>query len=178
MATSENGYQVLFSNRTHGDLPRLRKVVIPGTGRHLFLRDGSVAMIIAHFVLWFHQKIEPINNKVWDEWGWAVRPKRGQTSGYSNHASGTAADINATLHPLGRRWTFKAWQYTKMRARLALYAGCLRLGIDYKIRPDEMHVEINRSLKYCEKVARMLCRTKRGKRILKANPGLREVIFS
>lgn len=179
MASSQNGYEVLTTNRTTGDYPRLRKTVIPGTGRHLYLRDGSVAFMIALFVLWFHERVERIDNKVWDEWGWAKRPIRGSTTGYSNHASGTAADINATMHPLGVRWTFKAWQYVKIRWWLKFVGmGVLRHGIDYQNRPDEMHVEIDKTLTHVEKVARKRMKGKRGQRILAANPGLEAVILS
>jgi hypothetical protein len=177
MATSQNGYPVLFNNDTTGPLPRLRKTIIPDTGRHLYLRDGSVALVLADFTLWFHENVERIDNKIWDEWGWAVRAVRGQTSGYSNHASGTAIDINATMHPLAKRWTFNAAQYAKIRAQIRTYDGCLRHGIDYRTRPDEMHVEINKALKDVEAVARRVAQTPRGQRILRANPGLFEVVM-
>jgi hypothetical protein len=54
----------------------------------------------------------------------------------------------------------------------------IRWGGDYEGRKDEMHFEINRSLSICEKLARQLTRTPRGKKILEANPGQREIIFS
>lgn len=176
MATSQNGYPVITSNRTTGDFPRLRKTVIPGANRHFYFRDGSVAMVLAHFLLWFHEKVERIDLGVWDEWGWANRLIRGGVA-TSNHASGTAFDVNATVHPLGKRYTFKAWQYARMRARLVFYRGCIRLGLDYKTRPDEMHGEIVKPLLVVQKLARYLCSTPRGKRILAANPGLLEVIW-
>lgn len=177
MATSQNGYPVLFDNRTTGSLPRLRKTVIPDTGRHFYVRDGSVALVLADFTLWFHENVERIDNKTWDDWGHAVRAIRGQTSGYSNHASGTAIDINATMHPLAKRLTFNRAQYAKIRAQIKTYDGCLRHGIDYRTRPDEMHVEINASLDKVEIVAQRLINTPRGQRILKANPGLLEVVM-
>src|SRR4051812_28143633 len=96
---SQNGYPVIETNRTTGSLPRLRKWIIPGTDRHVFLRDGSVGFVLVHLALWFHNTIERLDRGVWDEWGWAVRPVRGQTTGYSNHAAGAAEDLNATLHP-------------------------------------------------------------------------------
>lgn len=177
MATSQNGYAVLFDNRTTGPLPRLRKTVIPGTGRHFYTRDGSVSLVLADFALWFHENVERLDNKIWDEWGHAVRAIRGQTSGYSNHASGTALDINATMHPLGKRLTFNRAQYVKIRAQIKSYDGCLRHGIDYRTRPDEMHVEINASLDRVEVVALRIINTPRGQRILQANPGLEAVVM-
>jgi hypothetical protein len=176
MATSQNGWPVIFN----GDSPYLHTWVIPaknGTLR-IRMRRGSAGFLLAHWLLWFSETIEDLTGKILDDWGWAVRPVRGQTSGYSNHASGTAFDANALLHVLGKRGTFRRWQYIKMRARLLLYRGCIRLGIDYVNRPDEMHGEINRMLPKCERVARRLMDSPRGKRILKANPGQRKVILS
>src|SRR4051812_29568389 len=103
MATTVNGHTVLFSNRTSGELPRLRKWLIPGTHRHLYMRDGSMGFVLAHCALWFDESIErlDITGQVWDEWGWAVRPVRGKSTGYSNHSGGVAEDLNATRHPRG-----------------------------------------------------------------------------
>lgn len=175
MATSANGWPVLLTGSA-----KLHTFVIPAkTGVFkIRLRGGSAGFILAHFLLWFAEVIEPVAGKILDDWGHAVRPVRGQTSGYSNHASGTAFDVNALKHPLGVRGTFRRWQYVKMRARLALYVGCLRLGIDYQNRPDEMHGEINKPLASCERVAKLLMRTPRGRRILAANPGQKRVILS
>src|SRR6185436_1098451 len=80
MATSVNGYPVLSTNRTTGPLPRLRKWVVPGANRHLLVRDGSTGFLLLHFALWWHESIGKLDAKgaPWDEWGWAVRPVRGQ----------------------------------------------------------------------------------------------------
>ena len=101
MSTSQNGYQVLLANNPTGPLPRLRRWQIGGTGRAVTLRDGSAGFLLAHVAHWFHANIEAIDTGILDDWGWAVRPVRGQTTGYSNHASGTAIDVNATRHPRG-----------------------------------------------------------------------------
>lgn len=184
MATSQNGYPVLFSNRTTGPHPRLRKLVIPlkkGDPRHFFVRDGSPALHLGTFALWWHERLEPINQGIWDEWGWAVRPVRGQTSGYSNHASGTAIDIDATEHPRGvaTSRTFTAEEINKIHRRLRFHDGVLRWGGDYSGTPDGMHVELDKPIADAERVARKkLIDSPRGKRILSANPGLLAVIMS
>lgn len=181
MASSQNGYPVLFSNRTSGDLPRLRKWVIPRTNRHLYLRDGSTGFLLAVNALWFHERIERLDNTTWDEWGWAVRPVRGQTSGYSNHSSGTAEDLNATKHPRGvsTRSTFTAAQVERVHERLdGRMERTLRWGGDYHSTPDGMHFEIDRSLSDCERVARKLIERPLGERVLAANPGAKAVILS
>lgn len=178
MSTSQNGYPVL-EVRYDGPLPRLRRWVIPGTGRHLILRDGSAGFVLLHLALWLHETVERIDHGVWDEWGWASRPVRGSSTTTSNHASGTACDLNATLHPLGKRGTFSPAQAKRIRRRLRImYLGMVRWGGDYRIRADEMHFELVRPLGSVERLARGLMRTKRGRRILAANPGAREVIES
>ena len=174
MATSQNGFPAL----EWGD-PKLHRWLVPGTNRYFVLRNGSAGFLLCHFILWFHKKVERLNlpGDVWDEWAYAYRPVRGSTSGLSNHASGTAVDLNATKYPLGTTH-MKYWRMLRIRARLLMYRKCIRWGGDYEGRKDQMHFEINRPLRGCERVARLLCRTPRGRRILRANPGQRGVIFS
>lgn len=183
MATSQNGFSVFETPRTSGSLPRLRKWVIPGSGRHFLIRDGSVGFLLAFFALFWHEKINDLSRPgtVWDEWGWAFRPIRGQSSGFSNHASGTAVDLDATAHPLGVPIlrTFKPWQIAKIRWGVRRFRRALRWGGEWS-RPDGMHVEIapGVGLQRCERIARRLVDTPRGKRLLDANPGARQVILS
>lgn len=178
---SQNGYPVIESARTSGAHPRLRTFKIPGVNRTLNLRDGSVGFLLVHFALWWHETIHRLDQGTWDEWGWNVRPVRGQTSGYSNHAAGCAEDLDATLHPRGVSiWkTFTVKQIVQIHARLVFFRGCLRWGGDYQHSPqDGMHIEVVRSMAGVEANARRLMKTPRGKRILAANPGLKEVINS
>ncbi len=174
MATSQNGWRVLPA----GD-GSLHKWIIPGTGRHLVLRDGAAGFLLVYFALWFHHKIERLNEGVWDEWGWAPRPIRGSTT-TSNHASGTAIDLNATRHPLGvaTNATFTKKQQRKIRRQLWMFFGTLRWGGDYKRRPDAMHFEIDRAAGEVERLARILMKTPRGRKILRVNSGQRKVIKS
>ena len=174
MKVSQNGYQCLEP----GD-HRIHRWVIPARNGRLTiaLKQGSAGFILVHWLLWFSETIEDLTGKVLDDWGYAPRKVRNGAD-WSNHYSATAADANSLKHSLGKRGTFKRWQYTKMRARLVLYAGCIRLGIDYQNRPDEMHSEVNRPIRPVERLARRLSKTPRGKRILAANPGQRKVIFS
>lgn len=153
--------------------------VIPsrtGTFR-LRLRGGSAGFLLAHFALWYADSIEKVAGGITDDWGWApLRMVRGSNTWTSNHCSGTAIDLNAVSHPLNTR-TLAAWQKAKIRARLLIYSGCLRGGLDYH-RPDEMHTELNKALPSCERVARRLIPSDRGVRLLKANPGQKAVILS
>lgn len=134
MATSQNGWAVHTSQT---NLTPLSWV----TGR---VRGGDVHAIFDDLCAWFHREIETITKA--HSWGWAYRPIRGRTSGYSNHASGTAIDLNAPKHPLGARGTFTAAQAAKIRAKMREYGGAIRWGGDYSSgRKDEMHFEINTS---------------------------------
>lgn len=171
MAKSQNGYRCITQDETHRWVIPFRETKQKGAYRHLILAPGHNGFILTWWALWFHEVIQPLNVGVWDEWGWAWRPIRGETEVYSNHASGTAVDLNATLHPLGQRRTFKrAWQYTKIRARLVFLRYVVRWGGNYSTRADEMHFEINRRPKAVRKCALRLQKTPRGKRVLKANP--------
>lgn len=180
MSTTVNGWPVIYDNDTFGPLPRLRKWLMPGTNRHFYLRDGACGFLLMHILLWFHESVERLDLGTWDEWGWAVRPVRGQTSGYSNHSGGVAADANATRHPLGVSiWsTFTDKQIRAIRWRLRLYVGLIIWGGNWS-RPDGMHFELaDTTLSKVERLARLLMKSKRGKAILDANPGAAKVIRS
>ena len=168
MATSYNGYPAI---KDSSECKKWRIPVGKGPERHLILAPYSPGFVLAHFAAWFDKKIEDINEeRTWDDWGWAYRNTRGANS-LSNHASGTAIDLNATRHPLGQRGTFSRWQATKIRWKLRVrYRGCIRWGGDYKSRADEMHFEINRPRKDVARLATKLRRTKRGKKIKEMNP--------
>lgn len=180
------GRPVLTATTT-GPLPRLRVWRIPGCDRTLTLRDGSVGFLLIHFALWWHETINPLDKGAWDEWGYAVRPTRTNSAVTSEHAGGGAADLDATQHPQGVPIlrTFKRWQIRRIRKRLKVYTthrGVMVLGWggDYKRTPDGMHVEWAKGagLVDAEEVARRLIDTGRGRRILAANPGARDVILS
>lgn len=177
MATSQNGWPALAN-----DSAKLHTWVIPAkTGEvKLRMRNGSAGFILAHLALYIAEVVAPMAGKVADDWGYAYRPIRGYETDLSNHASGTAMDVNATAHPLGKVGTWPKRQAAKIHARLAwrIYQRAIRWGADYHGRKDEMHFEIVVSLAVCEKVAKRLMKTPRGRRILAANPGQRKVILS
>lgn len=138
MATSQNGWPA-YARGNHPDL-----VVIPHVAGRV--RGGDVATILTHLVLAFDRHVEPLAEAAGqpeDDWGWASRPIIGNPNDLSNHASGTALDLNAPRHPLGKRGTFTAGQVARLRSVLAVYEGVVRWGGDYSGRADEMHFEIN-----------------------------------
>jgi len=65
---------------------------------------------------------------------------RGTTDKLSNHSSGTAIDLNATRHPLGKVGTFPNEKVPMIRALAKKYG--LIWGGDYRNRKDEMHFEV------------------------------------
>jgi len=181
MATTVNGYTVIFDDRTDGPLPRLRKYEVPGVSeRWFYLRDGIHGFILMHVILWHHETVEKLNfNLAWDEWGWAVRPVRGQREGYSNHAGAVAADINSLLHPRGVpvTKTMTDAQIRLIRNRVSFYDGVVIWGGGWNV-PDGMHYELaDIPSRERRALAEKLMASDRGIRIMKANPGLKKVML-
>ncbi|QEM40895.1 MAG: M15 family peptidase [Phage AS32] len=160
------------------DSSKLFTWTVPGDGTKLRLRNGSAGFLLIHLATRFDRKVEDLTGGILDDWGYAYRPIRGYTTTMSNHSSGTAIDLNATQHPLGADNTFTDEEEEKINRLLRKYDGCIRWGGNYKYRVDEMHFEIDRPLRACEKVARRLMSSNRGKKVLRANPGQRRVILS
>lgn len=175
MSTSQNGWPAVASTSS-----LLTTWVIPGQSgdTRLRMRRGSAGFLLAHLALWFDGKVEDLVEPLLDDWAYAYRPVRGYSSTLSNHSSGTAIDLNATDHPLGSTATFDADERRAIVNRVDFYAGCIRWGGTYQGRKDEMHFEIDADLAACEKRARALLDSPRGKRLLKANPGQRAVVLS
>jgi len=172
MALSQNGWRALTPTSR-----LLHSWVIPGDGTKLRLRNGSAGFLLVHLATRFDKRVEDLTEPVLDDWGYAYRPIRGCVA-LSNHASGTAMDLNATDHPLGVKDTFTPEQEQMIHKILRKYNGCIRWGGNYKGRVDEMHFEINKPMADCERVARRLLKSQRGREILKVNPGQRRVILS
>jgi hypothetical protein len=144
---------------------------LPGADRAFTLAPGPPGFLLAHFALWFHECVEPLNVAPFDDWGYARRLIRGSSSTWSNHASGTAIDLNATVHPLGVRDTFSEAHYALIRTRLrGRYAQTIAWGAEWRSRADEMHYEIATSRADVSALVDYLRRTARGRRLLGANP--------
>jgi len=140
---SQNGY---IAN----DISRTKIWDIPGTDRRVRLRKGPPGQLLVELAAWYHVRVEPIDQGQLDDWGYAERTIRGGTS-LSNHASGTAIDLNALRHPLGASGTFQAWQVQRIRRWLRTRHYCVRWGGDYSRRKDEMHWEIVRDVEACRR---------------------------
>lgn len=131
-ASSENGWSA-------NDRSCIASYSLPG-GK-VALRKGDVSVVLLWCAQRWHETVEPL---VWPGiWGYAERNIRGNATTLSNHASGSAVDLNAPRHPLGRRGTFSPAQVVAIRLILNHCEGVVRWGGDYTSRPDEMHLEIN-----------------------------------
>jgi len=123
------------------DAAELHIVSVPIEGTKIKVRCAkAVAPLIAGFCKEFNELIEPIDGGALDDWGYCFRNIRGSTDKLSNHSSGTAIDLNATKHPLGKIGTFPPEKVPMIRALAKKYG--LKWGGDYKGRADEMHFEI------------------------------------
>lgn len=99
----------------------------------------AVAPLLVNFAIEFHEHVEPIDEGQLDDWGYAYRNVRNSPDKISNHASGTALDLNATKHPLGKSNTFTKAQCNTIKLLITKYG--LAWGGTWK-RKDEMHFEI------------------------------------
>ena len=144
MATSQNGYRA-------NDRSLIASYKVPG-GK-ISMRKGDVATVLSYVANRFHSEVEPLK---WPgNWGYAERKIRGGSS-LSNHASGTAIDLNAPAHYLGARGTFSAKQVRAIRRILNDCGGVIRWGGDYRGRKDEMHFEINAGTAAVARVAKAI----------------------
>jgi len=135
MLTSYNGWPASKDQAEIG----IKSYPVPGTLIKLRCAE-KVAPLLVGFAAEFHNLIEPLDVGSLDDWGYAYRDVRGVPGKLSNHASGTAIDLNASRYPLGKQ-TFEPGKVPMLRALTKKYG--LTWGGDYKGRKDEMHYEIS-----------------------------------
>src|SRR5690625_2337693 len=134
---------------TYGTHPRLAP--FPWiTGR---VRKGDAYTVLNELCRRFNNEVEKINPA--HSWGWAYRPVRGATV-VSEHGAGTAIDLNAPKHPLGRQGTFTRSQVNKINQILRDLDGAVRWGGNYAGRKDEMHFELQGGVKKLAAVAKKI----------------------
>ena len=145
MATTRLGWDVFTSSRNSRltDFPWI-------TGK---VRAGDAYTVLNELARRFNSEVETIR-RGWS-WGWAYRPVRG-ASVISEHAAGTAVDLNAPRHPLGKSGTFTAAQVRAIRRILKDLDGAVRWGGDYRGRKDEMHFELQGGVKKLAAVAKKI----------------------
>jgi len=132
MATSQNGFPAAADRALIG----VRTFAVPGRADVLLPVRADIAPLLLEMARWWN---------TWETlmvpgcWGYAYRSIRGQSSGLSNHASGTAIDLNAPRHPLGAVGTLGTMRDAVIEKARSLG---LRSGAEYTGRKDEMHVEV------------------------------------
>lgn len=117
----------------------IKSFIVPGTDLKLACAE-AVAPLLIGFAAEFNRLIEPIDGAKLDDWGYAFRDIRGNVGKLSNHSSGTAIDLNAMKHPLGKVGTFPNEKVPMIRALAKKYG--LIWGGDFRNRKDEMHFEV------------------------------------
>ena len=136
MLTSYNGWPASKDQAEIG----VKSFKVEGSAIKLRCAE-AVAPLLTGFAAEFHALIEPLDVGGGDDWGYAYRDVRGVPGKLSNHASGTAIDLNATRHPLGKVGTFDSAKVPMIQALAKKYG--LTWGGNYRERKDEMHFEIS-----------------------------------
>ena len=135
MTKSQNGWPASPDQKEIG----IKVFKIKNTDRKMRLQKDA-GVILAAFAAEFHAQVEPIDEGEYDDWAYCYRNVKMSDSTLSNHASGTAIDLNATKHPLGMQNTFTKQQAATIRELCKKYG--IRWGGDYTKRKDDMHFEI------------------------------------
>ena len=131
----------------------IKSYSVEGTSIKLACAE-AVAPLLVGFAQEFHELIEPLDRGQLDDWGYAFRDVRGMKDKLSNHASGTAIDLNATKHILGRAGTFPNEKVPMLQALCKKYG--ILWGGDFRLRKDEMHFEIKVKPKKAAKLIKKL----------------------
>jgi len=145
METSYNGWPASKDPAEIG----IKSYAIRGTDIKIKAANGC-GPLLAEFAAQFHNLIEPIDTGGLDDWGYCYRMVRGTTDKLSNHSSGTALDLNAAHHALGKIGTFPAEKVPMIQALAKKYG--LTWGGDYRGRKDEMHFELHLNAEQASKM--------------------------
>lgn len=139
MSNSENGWPVIKDQSDK----KLTVVRLAGTDIPLRLHKDA-AKLLAYVAVRFDKEVSALrtSNKpgFQDEGGYNFRKIDGSTK-YSNHASGTAIDLNWQKFPMFRRNMTKK-QVAACQTIVADCEGLIRWGGDYTRAVDQMHFEV------------------------------------
>lgn len=136
--TSQNGWP----SSTDRNAIAVKNFVIDGANQHFAMAAGA-APVLGAFAAEFNKLVVPINPPaaVFDDWGYGCGDSRGIAAMESNHASGTALDINATKHIQGGVVSGYTPPQEKVITSLCTKYG-IRWGFTYHQNKDPMHFEI------------------------------------
>jgi hypothetical protein len=136
-ASSYNGWPVGTPASTIG----VANHTVENTSIVLPVKSGDVATVLMYVAGRFNREVQALRSG--QCWGYGYRKNVNNPSVWSNHASGTAVDLNAVLHPNGAKNTFTSSQVSSIRAILAHCGEVIYWGGDYRGTTDEMHFEID-----------------------------------
>lgn len=150
MTTTLNGWEY--------PSPGLKTFNIPGADRRATL-DRDAGRVLVALAAEYHQTVRPIDIGPWDEGGYNDRDARLAAGRKSNHANGTAIDLNwseegAMGSNWGRRFFAKLSVARRVRELKKRYS-VLQWGGDWRAR-DYMHWEIKPGVTRAE--VRAFCR--------------------
>ena len=160
MTTSHNGWP---ASKNPAEI-NVKKFKVPGMDRTILVRKEAAPLFLA-LMQDYDNTVAEIEGGIFDDWSYAFRPIRGYenstTVRLSNHASGTAIDINAARFPMN-----KANMTKKQRAackKLVEKFQIISWGGDFK-RIDEMHFELKEgtTISDCKRVIKELGLTATG----------------
>jgi hypothetical protein len=139
LTTSQNGWPVSDNPSDLGIVP----LVVGGVNFGGGVRGGKVHDALAYVASAIHSRVQRLNS-TYGCWGYSYRENVNSPGEWSNHASGTAIDINATLHgndvPTSESWTDA--QVAEIHKILDELNGVVRWGGDYQNTVDSMHFEV------------------------------------
>ena len=135
--TSYNGWPVGAPAASIG----VANYTVPGTSVVLPVKSGDVATVLMYVASRFNGEVEGLDSR--QCWGYGYRKNVNNPSVWSNHASGTAIDLNAVRHPNGAKGTFSGSQVNSIRDILAFCGDVVYWGGDYRGTTDEMHFEMD-----------------------------------
>jgi hypothetical protein len=125
--------------------PRLKTFDIPGTTRRVTL-DSDAGRLLVALAADYDATVRPIDKGTWDEGGYNLRKARNAPR-WSNHASGSAIDLNWSEEgALNSAWGKRFFAQAKTRLAVAKikarYGKCVQWGGDWRTLKDYMHWEI------------------------------------
>lgn len=125
--------------------PKLVTLPVPGTKRRLTV-DAEVGPILVALAADYHRTVRPIDVGTVDDGGYADRDGRLTSGRKSNHANGSAIDLNwreegAQGSNWGRKFFATAKAQNAVRKILRDYAPVIQWGGDWRAK-DYMHFEI------------------------------------
>lgn len=139
---------------------------VPGTDETIGFRQDCAPLFL-YFMRRFAAEVQPIaesaiDKSAWDEWGYFFRANKNDPNVISEHGGAVAGDINATIHPNGKRGTFDTTELAALRKiyhDINLHEVVIEWGGDFHGTPDEMHHQLTTLAAVLRAIERLRIRT-------------------